>query len=111
MNATHTARCFAMAMVGLVSLRAANADDWQPEQGFISLYNGKDLTGWCYDENDKFDGKTEASDGRYTAKGETIVVNPHDMAKGPRLRQMWTTRKISRRLRAEARIPRRGERR
>ncbi len=70
------------------------ADDWQPEQGFISLYNGKDLTGWCYDENDKFDGKAEASDGRYTAKGETIVVNPHDMAKGPRLRQMWTTQKF-----------------
>jgi uncharacterized protein (TIGR03067 family) len=70
------------------------ADDWKPENGFITLYNGKDLTGWCYDENDKFDGKTEASDGRYSAKGDTIVVNPHDMAKGPRLRQMWTTQKF-----------------
>jgi hypothetical protein len=73
------------------------AADWKPEEGFKSLYNGKDLTGWGYVDGDKFvsfDGQTEATDGRYTAKGETIVVNPHDEAKGPRLRQMWTAEKF-----------------
>lgn len=64
------------------------------ETGFVSLYNGKDLTGWSYSAADKFDGKTEASDGRYSAKGESIVVNPEDKAKGPHLRQMWTTREF-----------------
>ena len=72
-------------------LRAA---DWKPETGFTSLYNGKDLTGWGYSATEKFDGKTEASDGRYSAKGETLVVNPQDEAKGPRLRQLWTTQEF-----------------
>ncbi len=68
----------------------------KPEPGFISLYNGKDLTGWGYRDKEQkvletFDGKSEASDGRYTAKGEALVVNPHDEARGPRLRQLSTT--------------------
>jgi hypothetical protein len=70
------------------------AADWTPDAGFISLYNGKDLTGWGYSATEKFDGKTEASDGRYSAKGETLVVNPQDEAKGPRLRQLWTTQEF-----------------
>src|SRR6188508_3114967 len=75
---------------------AARAADWQPEAGFISLYNGKDLTGWGYRDKEQkvletFDGKTEASDGRYTAKDESLTVNPQDAARGPKLRQLWTT--------------------
>jgi hypothetical protein len=72
----------------------SRADDWKPEPGFESLYNGKDLTGWGYGADGKFDGKTEASDGRYTAKGDVLIVNPHDPAKGPRLRQLSTTREF-----------------
>ena len=67
------------------------ADDFTPEPGFISLFNGKDLTGWGYTAEDRFDGKTEASDGRYSAQDGILTVHPHDPAKGPRLRQMWTT--------------------
>jgi hypothetical protein len=70
------------------------AADWTPDAGFISLYNGKDLTGWGYSATEKFDGKIEAGDGRYSAKGETLVVNPQDEAKGPRLRQLWTTQEF-----------------
>ncbi|HEY2881620.1 MAG TPA: DUF1080 domain-containing protein [Pirellulales bacterium] len=85
------------------ALPAIAADEWKPEKGFVSLYNGKDLTGWGYVTTDKetsketvekFDGKTEASDGRYTAKDDTLIVNPHNADKGPRLRQMWTTEKF-----------------
>ena len=80
--------------LGLAVLPPTRAAEKKNSEGFISLYNGKDLSGWGYTEADTFDGKTDASDGRYTAKGETIVVNPEDPAKGPRLRQMWTTRKF-----------------
>lgn len=76
----------------LAALPPTRAAERKTKDGFISLYNGKDLTGWCYTDQDTFDGKKEASDGRYSAKGDTIVVNPHDAARGPRLRQMWTTR-------------------
>lgn len=81
-------RLFALLM-GVSITAMIQAEDWKPEPGFISLYNGKDLTGWGYTVEGKFDGKTEASDGRYTAKGESIVVS--SQKDGPRFRQMWTT--------------------
>ena len=70
------------------------AEEFKPEPGFISLINGKDLTGWGYKPDEKFDGKTEASDGRYTAKDGMIVVNDFDAAKGPHLRQLYTTQEF-----------------
>ena len=72
----------------------ARAEDAKTEEGYESLYNGKDLTGWQYTADDKFDGKLEASDGRYTAKGDILVVNPYKEGAGPKLRQMWTTRQF-----------------
>lgn len=63
------------------------AEDWKPEPGFSSLFNGKDLTGWCFREKTKrgdrnpgvitakHDGKTEAADaGRYIVKDGVIAV-------------------------------------
>jgi hypothetical protein len=84
-------------LAGVLAL--ARADDFKPEPGFINLYNGRDLTGWGYRDKEQkvletFDGKTEASDGRYTAKGEALTVNPQDAARGPKLRQLWTTREF-----------------
>jgi hypothetical protein len=70
------------------------AEEWQPEPGFTSLFNGKDLTGWGYSATENFDGKTEASDGRYTARAGVLVVNPQK--DGPRLRQLWTTQEFPR---------------
>jgi hypothetical protein len=62
---------FGLVALGCSEFAAhAAAEDWKPADGFISLYNGKDLTGWGYADGELFDGKTEASDGRYTAKGE-----------------------------------------
>lgn len=64
------------------------ADEPKAEPGTVELYNGKDLTGWGYKKGgqfESFDGKTASSDERYTAKGDTIVVNP-----GKGLRQLWT---------------------
>ena len=67
----------------------AQTDDFKLEPGYVSLIQGKDLTGWGYKTNN-FDGKTESIDGRYTAKDGMIVVNP-----GKGLAQLWTTRKFS----------------
>ena len=68
-------------------LRTAIAAD---ESGYISLFNGKDLTGWGYKTNN-FDGKTQSMDGRYSVKNGNLVVNPRE----PRLMQiLWTTREF-----------------
>ena len=71
----------------LVSI-AVRAEDWQPEPGFKSLFNGKDLTGWSFrakvdktapkpgDIIARFDGQTESNDaGRYSAKDGVLTVN------------------------------------
>lgn len=88
----HTAVA-ATALLAAATMAAAAADDFKPEPGYVSLFNGKDLTGWGYKTN-QFDGKTEASDGRYSARNGVLVVNPHQPEAGPRLRQLWTTREF-----------------
>ena len=73
-------------------------DDFKPEPGFVSLFNGKDLTGWGFRDQKTmapqatFDGKSASSDGRYVAKhGRLIVTTPPE---GRRVQQMWTTREF-----------------
>jgi len=81
------------AALALGALPAA-ADTFQPEPGFVSLVPGKDLSGWKYQPSEIFDGKTESSDGRYTARDGQIVVNDYVPSKGPHLRQLWTQREF-----------------
>ena len=60
------------------------ADDFVIEPGFVSLFNGTDLTGWCYTEGtkpdgaitDKFDGKMESTDARYSVANGSLIVHP-----------------------------------
>ena len=70
-------------------------DSFQPEAGFVSLFNGKDLTGWGFrdqrslEKKEAFDGKNASSDGRYLAKnGRLIVATPSE---GRKIAQLWTT--------------------
>lgn len=87
-----------------LSAAISRADDFQPEEGFVSLFNGKNLDGWGYPVTfdgktkitiaEKFDGKTTASDGRFTAKDGVLIVNPYDPKAGPHLRQIWTTKEF-----------------
>lgn len=93
--------------------------EFTPEPGFVSLFNGQDLTGWkfrptteqekesarrwkagdpnappwpIYETEEKFDGKSASSDGRYVAKnGKIIVTTPPE---GRRIQQLWTTREF-----------------
>ena len=84
----------ALALLLVSAFTAASADDWKPEDGFTSLFNGKDLTGWHYKGEPDLGGKTNATDGRYTAKEGVLIVNPRDDTKGPHHRQLWTLREF-----------------
>ena len=78
------------ALIGSSAVPAAHSADFKPQTGYVSLFNGKDLTGWGYRTNN-FDGKTESPDGRYSAKNGILTVNPRE----PRLMQIiWTTREF-----------------
>jgi len=93
-----------------------NPEPFLPEPGFISLFNGNDLTGWGFrptpprkqpaNPNPKpdapvvveikeavnFDGKTVSNDGRYCAiNGRLVVTTP---AEGRRIQQLSTVREF-----------------
>lgn len=79
----------ALFLVSALVMRAA--DQFKPDAGFVSLFNGKDLTGWSYTATDKFDGKTASSDNRYTAENGVLVVHP----KAPReIKKIWTQKEF-----------------
>jgi Domain of Unknown Function (DUF1080) len=76
---------FALYAVPLAVL----ADDDFP--GSTALFNGKDLTGWGYKSGEKFDGKTESDDKRFSAKDGILIVHP----KTPRvIKELYTTEKF-----------------
>lgn len=56
---------------------ARAGDDFKIEEGYTSLFNGKDLTGWKIGKNGKepLDGRTEAANKRFEVKDGSIVVN------------------------------------
>lgn len=77
-----------VALVAASLVGAAPLDDWQPDPGFRSLFNGRDLTGWCFrakaertspkvgDVAEAFDGKLASSDdGRYSTSDGILTVN------------------------------------
>jgi hypothetical protein len=81
-----------LCATSLAVVLPASAADPKLEPGTVELFNGKDLTGWGYKSKDKFesfDGKTESSDKRYSAKDGVLVVNP-----GKGIGQLWTAEKF-----------------
>jgi lysophospholipase L1-like esterase len=73
-------------------------DDFSMEPGFVSLFNGKDLTGWGFRAKKtlktlvSFDGKKASDDGRYQAiNGRLVVTTPPE---GRRVQQLWTTKEF-----------------
>jgi lysophospholipase L1-like esterase len=77
-----------LATLGFVE---TEPDNFRPEEGFVSLFNGKDLTGWGFKTNN-FDGKTSSPEGRYVAKnGRLIVTTPPEYS---RIQQLWTTKEF-----------------
>ena len=70
MSRTWITAMAAMALCAALATPVARAGD----DGFVSLFNGKDLTGWRYGK-DALDGKTATADGRFTVEGGIIVAN------------------------------------
>ena len=98
-------------ILATLGLTETEPDAFVPEEGFTSLFNGRDLTGWGFrpapqrkapadakpaapDRADAaavepFDGKVMSSDGRYAAiAGRLVVKTPPE---GRRIQQLWTT--------------------
>lgn len=98
----------------------AEPDTFKPEPGYVSLFNGHDLTGWGFrvtpeadikaaegwhksDSNAPpwpivtkavtFNGRKRSPDGRYVALHDRIVVT--SSPEGRRIQQMWTTQEFS----------------
>ncbi len=59
-----------MARLGFGS--SSRADETSSEEGFESLFNGKDLTGWKLG-SESLDGKTESADHRFSVKDGALV--------------------------------------
>ena len=98
-----------------------DADPFRPEEGFESLFNGRDLTGWGYRPTSEadmasarrwqasdpdaaawpfvtepvaFDGLTVTPDGRFAAiNGRLVVTTPPEYRK---IQQLWTKREFPR---------------
>ena len=70
---------YALVMLVVLACTPGRAAEAETEAGFVSLFNGKDLTGWGYRTN-QFDGKTQSDDGRFTATNGMLVViqDSHD---------------------------------
>jgi hypothetical protein len=73
-----------LALLLLLALPAITAsgrydEDFKLEEGFTSLFNGKDLTGWYYrGSKENLDGKTETADGRIKVENGVIVMMAKD---------------------------------
>lgn len=85
-----------LASQGLIETQA---DTFTLEPGFVSLTNGKDLTGWrlaatkTSATEDQLDGKPSTSDGRYVAiNGRIVVTTPRE---GRRIQQLYTKQEFS----------------
>jgi hypothetical protein len=76
---------------------ASTAPKFKPDPGFVSLYNGKDLTGWGYRTN-LYDGPTAnlqglpiSDDGRYSGTNGVLAVHPRTPRK---MQIIWTTQEF-----------------
>lgn len=100
MKNTLTGMGLLLSLLVIVPVHAE--EEWKPEPGFRSLFNGRDLSGWCFrapvDRNaprvgeitEKFDGRTASSDeGRYAAKDGILTVN-FPKGKERLIAQIWT---------------------
>jgi hypothetical protein len=66
------------------------ADEFQVEDGFTSLFNGKDLSGWHMGD-EMLEGKTESADHRFKAEDGAIVIQG-----AAKIEDLYTTRKFGR---------------
>jgi len=68
----------------------------------ISLFNGKDLTGWGYRKKirekivfESFDGMTESKENRFFAKDGILTANPYTEGYAERYGAIWTAKEFT----------------
>jgi hypothetical protein len=74
-----------MEAVGLVP---AWPDDFRVEEGFKSLFDGTDLSGWGYADGPDLGAKTATADGRYIVRNSRIIVVTSHA--GQTYKKLWT---------------------
>jgi hypothetical protein len=98
----HTARLAAgLLLATVVPLAAARppADDFKPEEGFVVLFNGTDLSGWEYGSvppaknpppREPLEGKKQSADGVFAVEDGLLV------ASGKKIRALYTAKEYNR---------------
>ena len=90
-------RLFPLALgLGLVCWAAGRADDKKDEapkveEGYTSLFNGRDLTGWKY-YGTMLEGKTQTPDKRIEVKDGVIVMNEKDEKGKGGIKDLYTVK-------------------
>ena len=77
----------------LAALAAGGRADDRPraEEGYTSLFNGKDLTGWRYGpKRESMAGRTETPDGRFKVQRGTLVAESKDNQGRGGIRDLYT---------------------
>src|SRR4051812_31583707 len=85
------------AAFAVAALQGRAADEFKPESGFTSLFNGKDLTGWMYKSMPKesLEGKTETPDKRVEVKDGVIVMNEKDKDGKGGIKDLYTSKEYN----------------
>ena len=87
-------------VLSTLGLRETAPDNFAPEPGYVSLFNGRDLTGWGYRPADgsalteEFARQAASSDSRFRAiNGRLVVVASRE---GRQIKKLWTTAEFPR---------------
>ena len=99
-RATHPTAVVALALAAMLGSGPCSpaADDFKLEQGYTSLFNGKDFTGWKYPgaKGQPLDGKTMTPDQRMEVKGGIILVHAKDAQNRGGIKDLYTVRSFDR---------------
>src|SRR5262245_57854199 len=98
MNMTRTTRTrLGLGLLTAVLVAAATpgrAEDNKGDEGFVSIFNGKDITGWVYKSAPKesLEGRTETPDGRFVVRDGAIVCNEKDNTGKGGIKDLYTVK-------------------
>jgi hypothetical protein len=65
---------FVAGLMGGFVIPSGAGDEFKLEEGYVGLFNGKDLTGWKYYKETDLAGKTETADKRFRVADGIIIA-------------------------------------
>jgi hypothetical protein len=89
-NPMRLAAAFIVVTLPLLSTATVGDDNFKLEEGYTSLFNGKDLSGWKVG-GEFLEGKTESSDRRFAAKDGVLVIQG-----APKIEDIYTVGEFNR---------------